>query len=116
MPIASRTPEGGAFSCKVCGAVDRVEPSPLTGDAVCPRCGGYLRSVLAGFDGLFDGPEPVCLDTELESIPLYDRFDLAGRAEELGHKLGVRVDWNEFDRCRTVEDMVRFLASLHNRE
>jgi uncharacterized paraquat-inducible protein A len=53
--IASRTPEGDAFSCRVCGAVDRVEPSPLTDDAVCPRCGGYLDRLIAFIDAM---PEP----------------------------------------------------------
>jgi hypothetical protein len=39
MTISSRTPEGWPGRCPTCGHPLRVEPSPPTGDATCPRCG-----------------------------------------------------------------------------
>ncbi len=69
MTVASRTPEGDAFSCRVCGAADRVEPSPLTGDAVCPRCGGYLDRLIAFIDAMPEPPaDSVSLDTDVEAV------------------------------------------------
>lgn len=115
MAVASRTPEGEPFACRVCGAVDRAEPSPLTGDAVCPRCGGYLASVLARFDELLGGAEPVTLDTGLDSLPNCDPYDWADRVEDLAEQLRVRPNWDELERCRTVEDLVRYLLELRDR-
>src|SRR5688572_18059892 len=37
--IASRTPEGEANRCPVCGAAFYLEPSRPPGDAPCPQCG-----------------------------------------------------------------------------
>ena len=42
MVISSRTPEGEANSCPVCGSDVKVEPSDPAGDAPCPRCGHLL--------------------------------------------------------------------------
>ncbi len=116
MGIASRTPEGDAFSCRVCGAVDLLEPSPLAGDAVCPRCGGYLMSALAGFDDLLGGPEAVTLDTDLNAMESCDIYDIAERLEALEQRHRWQVDWQTFQECRTVEDLVRFLASVRGVE
>jgi acyl carrier protein len=41
-PIASRTPEGEANHCPVCGASVAIEPSRPPGDASCPSCGVLL--------------------------------------------------------------------------
>lgn len=40
--ISSRTPEGPLNSCPICGTHCRIEPSPETMDATCPRCGSLL--------------------------------------------------------------------------
>ena len=42
MVISSRTPEGEANRCTVCGSEVKVEPSDPTGDAPCSRCGHLL--------------------------------------------------------------------------
>jgi len=42
MTISSRTPEGDPNQCLVCGHYVRIEPSPGTRDAPCPRCGHLL--------------------------------------------------------------------------
>jgi acyl carrier protein len=42
MTISSRTPEGQPNHCPVCDADVCIEPSPLFGDATCPRCGSLL--------------------------------------------------------------------------
>ena len=39
MEISSRTPEGQANHCTVCGSHMKIEPSDPAGDAPCPRCG-----------------------------------------------------------------------------
>lgn len=40
--ISSRTPEGEANHCPICGAFVSVEPSQPPGDAPCPACGSLL--------------------------------------------------------------------------
>jgi hypothetical protein len=42
MSISSRTPEGSPGRCPVCNQLFRLEPSLLTGDVVCPRCGALV--------------------------------------------------------------------------
>lgn len=39
---SSRTPEGPLNFCTVCGKHCRIEPSPKSLDATCPRCGSLL--------------------------------------------------------------------------
>jgi acyl carrier protein len=40
--VSSRTPEGQPNHCPVCDADVCIDPSPLFGDATCPRCGSLL--------------------------------------------------------------------------
>src|SRR5436305_2000746 len=42
MNISSRTPEGWPGRCPTCGHRLRVEASPTTHDATCPRCGALV--------------------------------------------------------------------------
>lgn len=42
MTISSRTPEDQPNHCPVCGGDVWIDPSPLFGDATCPRCGSLL--------------------------------------------------------------------------
>jgi acyl carrier protein len=42
MSISSRTPEGTPNHCPVCNSDIRIEPSPPSGDAPCPKCGTLL--------------------------------------------------------------------------
>lgn len=42
MVISSRTPEGWPNKCPICGNDLRIEPSPRTLDAPCPKCGHLL--------------------------------------------------------------------------
>ena len=42
MTISSRTPEGQPNHCPVCEADVCIDPSPLFGDATCPKCGILL--------------------------------------------------------------------------
>ena len=42
LTISSRTPEGQPNHCPVCDADVCVDPSPLFGDATCPKCGSLL--------------------------------------------------------------------------
>jgi acyl carrier protein len=117
VPIASRTPEGEAFSCKVCGAVDRIEPSPSTGEAVCPRCGGYLARLLGDIDYMVGNPAtPISLDTELGVIAGYDSFDVAEWVWEWEGDFGVRANGERVAECRTLADLICYLVSLLDRE
>lgn len=107
------TAEVDRLICRVCGAADHVEPSPITGDAVCPRCGGCLDQLLPGFADLFVGQSrPVSLATGLEVHPDYDSFDIAERMLDLEQHLGVRVDLDELRECETLADLVRYLSRL----
>jgi hypothetical protein len=69
--VASRTPEGEPFACRVCGTVDRVEVSPLVQDAVCTRCGGYIAKFLGHFEQLFPR-QVVSLDEDLAKLLVQD--------------------------------------------
>jgi acyl carrier protein len=40
--ISSRTPEGVPNHCPICDTSICIEPSPLPGDAPCPKCGTLL--------------------------------------------------------------------------
>ena len=40
--VSSRTPEGRPNHCPVCNADVCIDPSPLFGDATCPKCGSLL--------------------------------------------------------------------------
>jgi adenylate cyclase len=42
MTVSSRTPEGDANRCPICGNTLRLEPSRPPGDAPCPSCGSLL--------------------------------------------------------------------------
>ena len=42
MRISSRTPGGRPSRYPVCGSELRVEPSPKSNDALCPKCGSLL--------------------------------------------------------------------------
>ena len=114
MPVASRTPEGDAFSCKVCGTVDRIVVSPLVADAVCTRCGGYIAKFLGHFDGLLAAP--IDLGTEIAALRDTDEFDVIERVMDLELELGLEVDWDEVRRCRTVEDVLRYVVTLRDGE
>ncbi len=39
---SSRTPEGPLNYCPLCGTHCRIEPSPTSQDAICPKCGTLL--------------------------------------------------------------------------
>jgi hypothetical protein len=110
--ISSRTPEGDAFSCKVCGTVDRIAVSPLVEDAVCTRCGGYL----AKFLGHFHGGRPLPLSEDLATLLAGDDLDVIERVMDLEEELGVMMDLDEVQQCRTVEDLLRYIVSLRDGE
>jgi acyl carrier protein len=113
--IASRTPEGDGFACRVCGTVDRIEPSPLTGDAVCPNCGGYLARLLGDIESVFGHPTaPLSLDTELETIVGYDSFDVAEWVWKWEEEFGVRTNEDRIAECRTLADLIGYLISLRD--
>jgi acyl carrier protein len=111
MTIASRTPEGEPFACRVCGAVDRVEVSPLVGDAVCTRCGGYIAKFLGHFDHL-GHRQRIVLETDLAELLGGDSLDVVERMMELEEELGVMMDWDEVARCQTLEDLARYVSRL----
>jgi acyl carrier protein len=114
VPIASRTPEGDPFSCRVCGAVDRIEVSPLVADAVCTRCGGYLAKFLGHFDERIGRGKPIPLDADLAPLlAAEDSLDVLEGVMELEEELGVRMDFDEVQRCRTIEDLAHYLHRLN---
>ena len=117
MTISSRTPEGDPFACRVCGSVDRVEPSALTGDAVCPRCGGYVSRLLSRFDNLFPGqPGPIDLDTPLTNLMHGDSLDIVELVMGLEEEFGVTPDPDELSQCTTFGDLVRYLSGQGDAE
>ena len=84
--ISSRTPEGLANRCSICGAEFLLEPSFPRGDATCPRCGqlvlwfaGKLKEHfgISGEDFNLDAP---LIDLHRESL---ETVELVMEIEEL---------------------------------
>ena len=117
MTSASRTSEEDIRTCRVCGTGERVEPSPLTGDVVCVRCGACLTRLLGDIERVFGRPTaPVSLDTELEDVVGYDSFDVAEWVWKWEGEFGVRTDWARIAECRTLIELVGYLVSLRDAE
>ena len=112
MIISSRTPEGDWFACRVCGATGRVEPSPLTGDSVCPRCGVYLARLAARFDDVFGGKPGIDVDARLAELMGRDSLAVVEFVMELEEEFDIQVDEHELARCETIADVVRYLSRL----
>jgi acyl carrier protein len=110
--ISSRTPEGEWSSCRVCGAVERVEPSPINGDAVCPRCGSYLARLVRRFDDVLGGKPPIDVDARLADLSGGDSLTVVEFVMELEETFGVILDDDELARCKTVADLIRYLTQL----
>lgn len=75
MFISSRTPEGQPNHCPVCQADVCIEPSPLFGDATCPRCGSLLW--------FFNTPSQSFVRKQAGSDQIQERL-IAYLAEQLG--------------------------------
>ena len=102
MAISSRTPEGDANRCPVCGQACRLEPSQLPRDAPCPSCGSLLwfekernpvtagtASVLLQLGEARLGPFPPELQPPLEA--LLARVD----TERVLERLLTAASWDE---------------------
>ncbi len=77
---------------------------------VCPRCGSYLARLLAHFDELFEGLEPVTLDTPLENAFEGDSLRLIEYAMKMEDDFGVTLSTEELENVHTIGDMVRYLT------
>jgi acyl carrier protein len=135
MIVSSRTPEGSPGHCPLCGEAVRIEPSSLTGDAPCPRCGQLLWFFAVPSEVRFyrrDGVSPAKRrKVELVLARLY--ADLGVRSEafasggafwrEVGGEsldivelvmlleedLDIRVPDAEAEKIRSVADLIDFI-------
>ncbi len=112
MIISSRTPEGDWFACRVCGATGRVEPSPLTGDSVCPRCGVYLARLVARFDDVFGGKPGIDVDARLAELMGRDSLAVVEFVMELEEEFDIQIPDDQAEKIKTVADLIRYLARL----
>jgi acyl carrier protein len=117
MIISSRTPEGDAYQCPVCGATALLESS-LAGDVPCPSCGQllwWLRNrlnpqidfgTLLSVIGKEKQPrEPWQTADELG----IDSLDVVEMVMEIEDNFGVTLSDEDLADCRTVEDIIRLI-------
>ena len=116
MTVSSRTPEGFPSRCPLCGATTDLEFSDVARDAPCPNCGHLLwksaqlleklQRVLSETLSLPDqeiGPQTSLDDLRGDSI---DVVELVMRFED---EFAVTIPDDEYERIRTVGDVVRYI-------
>jgi hypothetical protein len=88
---SSRTPEGPLNFCPVCGKHCRMEPSPVSLDATCPRCGSLLwPDPLAGDSRLLPaGARPVGAE----------RYWEPWTQQQLGYQEPTVIGWADIRSC-----------------
>lgn len=113
MTISSRTPEGQPLHCDVCGAMVVVEISPGSGDATCPACGQLLwrvRNRLATELNLSE--DDITLTTQLRDQLGADSLIVVELVMDLEDEFDVTIPDAEYERLRTVGDVVRLLLRM----
>ena len=117
MSISSRTPEGDAARCPVCGARVIVEPSQPTGDAPCPKCGHLLWEFQQHYGQLLGvTPERVTLDTLLTADDLgADSLDAVELIMDLEEEYEFSLSDDAASQIRTVGDAIRWIRE-HGRK
>lgn len=110
MTISTRTPEGQPLHCDVCGAMVVIETSLGSGDATCPACGHLLwrvRNRLATELNLSE--DDITLAAELRDDLGADSLVMVELVMELEDEFDVKIPDAEYERLRTVGDVLRFL-------
>lgn len=115
MTISSRTPEGQPLRCDVCGVVAVVETSLGSGDATCPACGHLLwrvRNRLA--TELNRSQDDIMLSTQLRDDLGADSLVMVELVMELEDEFDLSIPDAEYERLRTVGDVVRYVRRLRD--
>lgn len=109
MVISSRTPEGIPHRCPVCQTESALESCFPGGDTVCPACGQLLWTISHAIQ---QRSEPSRVLVSLESRLSELEADSLGFVElvmELEDELGVSIPDREYERFKTVRDVVRWV-------
>jgi hypothetical protein len=120
MTISSRTPEGAFGRCPLCGAAVRVEPSCLTGDAPCPRCGRLLWFVLLAAGARFYDRAAIeprrrllverALARACAGRRVVDSLDVVELVMELEEELGCTIPDHAVEKFRSPGDLIDYLV------
>ena len=128
--VSSRTPEGESNCCPVCGSAIHIEPSALTGDAPCPRC-GHLLWFFRSSDGLrLYSRDDVPAAKRRKITALIDRFkaimssgsftqevgadslDIVELVLELEEEFDLTIPDDQAEKIRTVGDAIDVIESV----
>jgi acyl carrier protein len=115
MTISTRTPEGHPLRCDVCGAMVVVETSLDSGDATCPACGHLLwrvRNRLATELNLSE--DDITLTRQLQGELVADSVDFVELVMTIEDEFDLAIPDAEYERLRTVSDVVSYLRRLRN--
>ena len=103
MTISSRTPEGLPHRCPLCGKTDATDPSPETGDTVCPCCGHLLWLDRDRFGKRHD------LITLLDDETVVDSFKITELVMLLDEDCDIILTTEEIARIETPQDVIEIL-------
>lgn len=97
--VSSRTPEGESSECPLCGQINRLEPSSVFGDLICPACGSLFVQIhqrLTDAEKTFSGRSP-------------DSLTLVELVMEFEERYCITVPDEEYMRLKTSSDFVRLI-------
>jgi acyl carrier protein len=109
MSIASRTPEGDAHFCEICGAVVVIESSQPFGDSVCPRCGSLVLRLKEVLKEIGYKPESLDALTPFASEVDQDSLDTVELVMRFEEEFDLQVTDDEAEKIQTVADAIRFI-------
>jgi acyl carrier protein len=109
LTVSSRTPEGLPARCPICGNSFLLEPSFPAGDVPCPSCGHLLwwfHERFVQFAG------PITPGSRLREDLKVDSLEIVELVMELEAELRIKIPDNEYERIRTVGDLLRYVRNL----
>jgi acyl carrier protein len=106
LTVSSRTPEGLPARCPICRNSFLIEPSVPAGDAPCPSCGHLLWWFHDRFTQ-FAGP--VTPDTRFREDLKAESLEVVELIMELEESTGIHIPDQDYERIRTVGDLLRYL-------
>lgn len=109
MVISSRTPEGTPHQCPVCLQVAALEVCDPAGDTVCPACGQLLWTISHAIQQRSNHSSPlISLESRLHELET-DSLGFVELVMELESELGISIPDAEYERLKTVRDVVRWV-------
>jgi acyl carrier protein len=113
--IASRTPEGEPYLCPICDAFAPLETSDA-GDTLCPQCGQLLWKFRDSLEAVTLSPIAEIALSDPITKHLADSMDVVELVMQLEDTHGVTVSDEDYEKIRTVEDVLRYIRKQQRAE